>query len=85
MSAKPRRERAAPEPLPPDLRDLIDAALTRADWIAVLAAQADAARQGDARAAQLLMQYRWGRPAAAERQPNTTPITEIAIIPPPGR
>jgi len=82
MSAKARRAAVGSVPLPPDLRDLIDAALTRDDWIALLSAQAEAARSGDARAAQLLMQYRWGRPSPAERQPNTTPITEIAVIPP---
>ncbi len=89
MSARARADRARPKPPPsgdvPDLRALIDAAVPRDDWLAIIGGQAAAAKQGDVRAAQLLLQYRWGKPVPAAIEEPRTLITEIAVVPPPGR
>jgi hypothetical protein len=68
---------------PSDLRSLMDAAVRPEDWLAIIGGQVEAARRGDARAAQLLLQYRWGKPAPAMPDEPRTLITELVVVPPP--
>jgi hypothetical protein len=87
VSPRPRTSRGRPQDAPggglSDLRALMDAAVRPDDWLAIIGGQVEAARGGDARAAQLLLQYRWGKPTLAAPDEPRTLITELVVVPPP--
>ena len=57
-----------------DVRELIDSVVTDKDWQAIFSKMTEKARDGDDRAAKLLLEYGFGKPAQEITTPENRPI-----------